>query len=61
MTIKELRTQTGLSQQKFADKFHMRVDNVRCWEQGISKPLDCIPYMVEQILEFERSQDEKID
>ncbi len=57
MTIKELRKQTGLSQQKFAEKFNMSVDNVRCWEQGVSNPLKCIPYMVERILELEGKKD----
>ena len=60
MSIEELRAQTGLSQQKFADKFHMRVDNVRCWEQGVSSPLPCIEYMVAYILELEGKQNEKI-
>lgn len=56
MTIKELRQQTGLTQQKFAEKFHMRVDNVRCWEQEVSHPLDCIPWMVERILKLEEQE-----
>ncbi len=59
MTIKELRQQTGLSQQKFAEKFHLTADNVRCWEQGRNKPLDSIPYMIEYILKLEEERDEK--
>lgn len=59
MTIKELREKTGLTQQKFADKFHMTVDNVRCWEQGVSSPLKCIPFMVEKILELESQEVKK--
>ena len=60
MTIKELRLKSGLSQQKFADKFHIQVDNLRNWEQGRNKPLDCIPYMIEYILELEGVKNEAI-
>lgn len=59
MTIKELRTRTGLSQQKFAEKFHLTVDNVRCWEQGVSNPLSCIPWMIERILDLEKQEESK--
>lgn len=53
MDIKELRAITGLTQQQFATKFHIKVDNLRNWEQGRNKPPECIPYMVEQLLRYE--------
>ena len=63
MTIKELRNMTGLTQQKFADQFHISVDNVRNWEQGKSKPLECIPWLIERILILESrgEQGEKVN
>lgn len=53
MTIKELREQTGLSQAKFGQKFHIPVANIANWEQGIHKPAEYIVFMIERILELE--------
>lgn len=51
--IKELRKQTGLSQSKFAAKFHIGVRALQSWEQGWSKPTEGTLYMIERILELE--------
>ena len=53
MTIKELRNETGLSQSKFAQKFHMSAVNIAHWEQGVRKPPEYVVYMIERILLFE--------
>ena len=34
LSIKELRELTGLSQSKFAKKYHLSVNTLRNWEQG---------------------------
>ena len=46
--IKKMRSQTGLSQTEFADKYHISVANIRDWEQGRR---DCPNYVIE-LLKF---------
>jgi len=36
--IKALRKRTGLSQDKFAEKYGINVNTLRAWERGIRKP-----------------------
>lgn len=55
MTIKELRALTGLSQRKFADKFHLNTKTVQAWEQGLRKCPDYMLWMISYILELEES------
>lgn len=57
MTIKELREQTGLSQYKFANKFHMNPMNISHWERGERKPPEYVVYMIERILTLEKEID----
>ena len=54
MTVKEIRQTTGLSQQKFGEKFHIPVANITMWEQNRNKPLSYVVYMIEHILELEK-------
>ena len=56
MTIKELRTKTGLSQSKFGQKFHIQTINISNWEQGVHKPPEYVLYMIEHILELEEKE-----
>lgn len=58
MDIKELRSQTGLSQGKFAKKFHLNVRSLQRWEQGQNKTPECILYMIETILSYEAKGEE---
>ena len=51
--VKELRQQTGLSQQKFADKFGIPVATLQTWEHGVNKPLSYSVNMIERILQLE--------
>ena len=37
-TIKDIRTATGLTQAKFADRFHIPTRTIENWERGIRKP-----------------------
>ena len=36
--VREIRESTGLSQEKFADLFHISVGTLRNWEQGRRRP-----------------------
>ena len=50
MTIKELRESTGLSQSKFAEKYHITEGTLQHWEQGVRKPPEYVVYMLNIIL-----------
>lgn len=49
-TIKELREMTGLSQSKFAEKYHINLWTLQEWERGRTNPSDVIPYLLERII-----------
>ena len=46
MTIKELRTQTGMSQQAFGDYFKIPMRTIQNWENGVR---ECNEYIIELI------------
>lgn len=46
ITIKELRESTGLSQSKFAEKYHIPVGTLQHWEQGVRKPPEYVVYLL---------------
>ena len=56
MTIKELRTTTGLSQAKFADLLKIPTRTVEDWESGRHKPPDYVLKLIEFYL---KNQPEK--
>ncbi len=47
MTIKEMRTKTYLSQNKFAKVLGIPAANIAKWEQGISSPPDYVKNLIE--------------
>lgn len=53
MTIKEMRTLTGLSQSKFAAYFEITVGTLQHWEIGFRTPPPYVPKMMERILRLE--------
>ena len=53
MSIKEIRLRTGLSQSQFARKFHLRLNTLQTWEQGIRNIPKPTLFMIERILELE--------
>ena len=53
MQIKELRNKTGMSQSKFAEKFHLNKGTLANWEQGFRNTPESIEYMIERILFLE--------
>lgn len=52
--IKKMRLGTGLSQNEFAQKFHMRVQTLQKWEQDINKAPDHVVWMIEMLLDCEK-------
>lgn len=54
MTIKELRTQTGLSQAKFAKKFHLNVRTLQTWEQNTRPTPEYVIYLISSVLQYEQ-------
>ena len=48
MTVKELRSITGLSQSKFAKKYKFTDSSLRSWEQGQRNTPKCILYLLER-------------
>lgn len=59
MSISDLRSQTGLTQNKFAEKFHLKPHTLQSWEQGWRKCPDYIIWMISRILELENKVEEK--
>ncbi len=57
MTIKELREKTGLSQSRFAARFHMSPINISHWETGVRKPPEYVVWMIERIIELEKAEE----
>ena len=53
MTILELRQKTGLSQIKFATRFHLNVRTVQQWEQGTRKTPDYVIWLIARVIELE--------
>ncbi len=53
MTILELRQKTGLSQSKFAGRFHLNVRTVQQWEQGTRKTPDYVIWLIAKVIELE--------
>lgn len=50
MNIKELRSITGLSQSKFALKYHIHLSNLHNWEQGVCKTPETVLYLLERLI-----------
>ena len=59
MTIKELRKRTGLSQSKFAERFHLSMRTLQRWEQNQNEPQEAIVYMINRILDLEDQMEVK--
>jgi len=51
--IKKLRKDSGLSQNKFAQKFHISVQTLQKWEQNINNAPDHIIWLLETITDCE--------
>ena len=51
--IKELRNRTGLSQDKFSERFNIPASTLREWEQGKRKPPIYVLEMLKKIIDLE--------
>lgn len=59
MEIKEIRALTGLSQRKFAEKYHIPIRTIQCWEAVSDvNHRDCPDY-VKELLKFKVMYDLK--
>lgn len=56
MTIKEIREKAGLSQSKFAEKYHIPIGTLQHWEQGVRKPPEYVVYMLEKLTVLARKE-----
>lgn len=46
MTIKDIRAHTGLTQVKFAERYHIPTRTLENWERGIRKPPEYVIYLL---------------
>lgn len=46
MTIKDIRTHTGLSQARFAERFRIPLHTLTNWEQEIREPPEYVIYLL---------------
>jgi DNA-binding transcriptional regulator YiaG len=56
MTIKELRTLAGMTQQQFSDYFHIPKRTIEDWEGGRRKP----PVYVVELIEYKLRKEKLI-
>jgi putative transcriptional regulator len=61
LTILELRKKTGLSQRKFAKKYHIGLRALQSWEQGWRDIPESTLYMIQRIIELEGASIDKQD
>ena len=53
--LKQMRSNTGLTQAKFAAKFNIPVSTYEQWEMGMRTPPRYVVDMIATILDYERS------
>lgn len=52
--IKDMRTETGMSQKDFAEYFGIPVDSVQNWETQRRKPPTYVPGLIRRILDYRK-------
>lgn len=50
MTIKEIRTLTGLSQVKFGERYSIPMRTIQDWEAGARKPPEYVVTLLERVV-----------
>lgn len=53
LSIKELRKLTGLSQDKFSQKYHLSPQTLRRWEQGVTETPEHYLYAMNELFKYE--------
>lgn len=54
MIVKELRSQSGLTQREFAAKYHISMRTLQGWESCRRTPPQYVPTLIEYIMDLER-------
>lgn len=52
-----LRQRTGLSQSKFAEKFHLNINTVIAWEHGTCNFPERLQYLIGRVLDLEEENE----
>lgn len=50
MNIKDLRSITGLTQNRFGEKYHIPLRTIQHWENETRKPVEYIVYLLERVI-----------
>lgn len=58
MNIKQLREITGLTQQKFGERFKIPLRSVQNWESGQRQPPEYLPRLIELVIILENEIDQ---
>lgn len=53
MTIKQMRITLGMTQEQFANYFHINICTLRMWEQGVNRTPDYVLFSIQRVLELE--------
>lgn len=53
LSVKELRQITGLSQSKFASKYHLTPQQIQTWEQGRRNVPESSLYMLNRLVRID--------
>ncbi len=53
LDIKELRKMTGLSQDRFADRYMLNAGTLRRWEQGVNEPPEWYLFALNELFKYE--------
>ena len=54
--VKKLRSVTGMTQTDFALYFHIKIDTLRMWEQGVNRCPRHTLWMLQHIIELEEDK-----
>lgn len=57
VTVKELRSITGLSQQEFCKKYHIGLRALQSWEQGQRNTPESIIFLLQSLIAKETGDD----
>ena len=58
MNIKQLREITGLTQQKFGERFKIPLRSIQNWESGQRQPPEYLPRLIELVMILENEIDQ---
>lgn len=56
--IKEMRSETGMTQKEFAEYFDIPIDSIQNWETKRRKPPTYVPGLIRRLLAYRREYGE---